>query len=94
MRTCIIIGAFKVISVQALNIKAYLTSIGLELDKKTDQTITQLYLNPLFSIIIQNWSVYATQLPTTLKILENYHIKLLKNSISELEKKPVYITTL
>lgn len=36
----IITRAFKAISVPALNIEAYLTSIRLELDKKTDQTTT------------------------------------------------------
>lgn len=54
----VIIKAFKAISIQVLNLEAYFFSIRLKLDKKTDQTVTQLCLNLLYSIITQNRSVY------------------------------------
>ena len=55
-----ITGAFKATSVQALNIhEAYLTPIGLELDKKDDQTAARLYSGPLYSTITQNRSVHC-----------------------------------
>lgn len=39
----VITGIFKATSVQALNIETYRTLIGLELDKKADQTAAWLY---------------------------------------------------
>ena len=51
-------GALKATSVQTLNIEAYLTPIGLELDKKADQTAARLYSGPLYSTITQNRSVH------------------------------------
>ncbi len=46
--TRLIIGDYKATSAQALNVEAYLTPIGLELDKKTDQTTARLCSRPLY----------------------------------------------
>ncbi len=48
----IITRAFTATFVQVLNIEAYLTPVGLELDKKADQTAAWLYLGPLYLTII------------------------------------------
>lgn len=77
-----------------LNIKTYLTFIKLELDKNTDQTVAQLYLDLLYLTIIYNRSIYFRQLLITLKIFEKHYIKLLENNIPKLIVKLVYITIL
>ena len=89
----VITRAFKTTSVQALNIEAYLIPIRLELDKKTNQTAARLCWGFFYSTITQNRSVHPKQLPTPLETLEKRHIKLWESSISELEKKPAYITS-
>ena len=83
---CVITRSFKATFVLALNIEAYLTPIRLELDKKTDQTAARLCLGPLYSTITQNRSVHPKRLLTPLETLEKRHAKLLKSSISKLEK--------
>lgn len=50
----IIIRAFKAISMQTLNIKAYLFFIRLELDKKANKITILLYLGFFYLIITQN----------------------------------------
>lgn len=52
----------------------------------------QLYLGLFYLTITQNKLVHPKQLFTPLEILKKRHIKLLKNNISKLEKKPAYIT--
>ena len=88
--TCVITGVFKATSVQTLNIEAYLTPIGLELDKKTNQTAARLCSGPLYSTITQNRSVHLRQLLTPLETLEKRYFRLLGSNISELEKRPAY----
>lgn len=78
---------------QARNIKAYLTLIGLKLDKKVYQIATRLHSSLLYSTIMQSRFTYKKQSLTTLEILEKRYIKLLRSNIQELEKKPVYIIT-
>lgn len=89
---CVISEVFKITSVQVLNINVYFTSIEMELDKKADQTATWLYLGLFYSTITQNKSVHLRSLLTPLKTLKKRHIRMLKSSISELEKRPAYIT--
>ena len=84
-------GAFKATSTQALNIETYLTPIKLELDKKFHQTAARLHSGSLYSDITQGRSTHLRQTRTPLEILENRHTKLLKSSIQELERTPVYI---
>lgn len=50
--TCLITGAFKAISVQALNVEAYLTPINFELDKKADQIATRLCFRLFYHTLI------------------------------------------
>lgn len=78
-------------STQALNIEAYLTPMGLELDKRTDQTAARLCSGPLYSILTQGRSVHPRRLPTPLETLKKRHIELLRSSTSEPEKRPAYI---
>ena len=87
----LITGAFKATSTQALNIEAHLIPIGLELDKKTNQTAARLYSGPLYPIITQDRSTHLRRTFTPLEILEKRHTKLLGSNIQELEKKPAYI---
>lgn len=49
----LITRVFRATSVQALNIEAYLTPIGLELDRKTDQTAARLCSGPLYHTLTQ-----------------------------------------
>lgn len=72
---------FRITSVQALNVEAYLTSIGFKLDKKADQIATCLYFGLLYQIAL-------------LKVLNKRYAKLFSNNIYKLEKKPAYITAL
>lgn len=77
----LITGAFKATSAQALNVEAYLTPIGLELDKKAHQTAARLHSGSLYSTITQGRSTHPRRTPTPLEILEKYHTKLLRNNI-------------
>ena len=43
----LITGTFKPISAQASNVEAYLTLIGLELDKRTDQAAARIFSGSL-----------------------------------------------
>lgn len=85
-------GIFKATSVQALNINTYLTAIGLELDKKVDQTAVQPFSGLFYSTITKNRSIHQRRLTTPLEILEKRYTKLLGSTISELEKRHAYIT--
>ena len=89
--TRLITGAFKAISAQALNIEAYLTPIGFELDKKADQIGARLCSGPLYHTLTQNRSTHPRQIPALLEILEGRNVKLFGNNIHKLEKKPAYI---
>ena len=83
--------AFKGISKQALNVKVYLSSIGLESDKKVYQTAARLHRGSFYPTIIQSKIPHPRQTCTPLEILEKRHIKLLESNIQELDKRPVYI---
>ena len=54
-------GAFKATSAQALNVETYLAPIGLELDKKTDQTVARLCSGPLYHTLTQSRSLHLRQ---------------------------------
>ena len=75
----------------AFNIEAYLTLIGLELDRKTDQTAACLCSGPLYCTLTQSRSIYLRRIPTPLEILEKRHAKQFGNNIHKLERKPAYI---
>ena len=87
----LITGAFKATSVQALNVEAYLTPIGFELDKKVDQTAACLCSGPLYQTLTQNRSTHPRRILAPLEILEERYAKLFGNNIHELESKPAYI---
>ena len=55
----LITGAFRATSAQALNIEAHLTPIGLELNKRTDQTAVRLCSGPLYHTLIQSRSTHS-----------------------------------
>ena len=50
---CLIIGVFKATSAQASNIKAHLTVIDRELDKKITQTAARFFSGPLHHTLTQ-----------------------------------------
>lgn len=54
LRACLITEAFKAVSVQALNVKAYLTPIGLKLDKIADQIAACLGFGLLHHTLTQS----------------------------------------
>ena len=58
LETRLITKVFKKTSTQALNIEAYLTLIGLELDKKVHQTAVCLHSGSFYSTITQNRSTH------------------------------------
>ena len=87
----LITGAFRATSTQALNIEAYLTPIGLELDRKTDQTAARLCSGPLYHTLTQGRSTHPRRIPTPLEVLEKRHAKLFGNNIHKLERRPAYI---
>lgn len=91
IETHLIIRVFKANSSQALNIKAHLTFINLELDKKTFQTAVCLFSGLLYQTVTQSRSIYVSQTSTPLENFEKCYIKLVNNSIEELEKRPAYI---
>lgn len=90
----LITKAFRATSMQALNIKAYLTAIGLELDKKTNQTATHLCSGLLYHTLTQGRSLHLKQISTPLKILKKRHAKLFGNNIHNLKRRPAYIVAL
>lgn len=87
----LITGAFRATSTQALNIEAYLTPIGFELDRKTDQTAARLCSRPLYHTLTQGRSTHPRRIPTPLEVLEKRHAKLFGNNIHKLERRPAYI---
>lgn len=88
---CLIIGAFKVTSMQALIIETYLTLISLELDRKTDQTAACLYSGPLYHMLVEGRSTHPRRILTILEVIEKRHIKPFDDNIRKLERKPAYI---
>lgn len=74
--------------------KAYLTSIGLELDNKADQIVAYLYFRPLYHILSYNWPTYPRKILGLFKVLEKRYIKLIGNDIYELKFKPAFIIAL
>ena len=87
----LITGAFKATSAQALNVEAYLTPIGLELDKKADQTAARLCSGPLHHTLTQSRSAHPRRILAPLEVLEKRYAKHFGTSIHELERKPAYI---
>lgn len=53
LRVCLITRVFKAISMQALNIEAYLTLISFKLNKIADQIVAHLCFRPLYHMLIQ-----------------------------------------
>ena len=90
----LITRVFKATSMQTLYVKAYLTLIGFELDKKVDQTTTRLCSGPLYQTLIPNQSTHPRQSFAPLKTLEERYTKLFGNNIHKLESKPAYILAL
>ena len=84
LRAHIITRAFKATSAQAL------TPIGLELDKKADQTAARLCFELLYYMLTQNWSVHLRRIFALLEIHGKCYTKHFGTNIHELEKKPVY----
>ena len=87
----LITGAFRATSTQALNIEAYPTPIGLELDRKTDQTAACLCSGPLYHTLTQGRSTHPRRIPTPLEVLKKRHTKLFGSNIHKLERRPAYI---
>lgn len=91
METYLITRVFKVILVKALNVEAYLTLIGLKLNKKTNQIAICLYSNLLYHTFSQSQFIYLGQIFTPFKILEKHYAKFFDNKIRKLTSKPAYI---
>lgn len=94
LRVRLIIKAFKATSVQALNMKIYLTSIGFKPNKKADQTISCLCFGLLFHTFIQHQSIHPRQILVPLEILGKRYAKLFNNNVYKLKRKPAYIIAL
>ncbi len=67
----LITGAYKATTSQALNVKAYLTTIGLELNKRTDQTAARLYSGPLYLTVTQSRSTHPRRILTPFEVLKS-----------------------
>ncbi len=89
--TRLITGAFKATSAQALNVEAYLTPIGLELDKRTYQTAAHLCSGPLYRMLTKSRSTHPRRILTPLEVFEKCYAKLFGNNIREVESKPAYM---
>ncbi len=87
----LITGVYKATSAQALNVEAYLTPIGLELDKRTDQTAARLCSGPLYRTLTQSRCTHPKRIFTPLEVFEKRYAKLFGNNIREIESKPAYI---
>ncbi len=87
----IITRKFKSTAAKALNIEAHLTSIDLELDKKTIQTVARLFSGPLYHTLTQGRSTHVNQTLTPLETLEKHYRKSVGSNIDELEGGPAYI---
>ncbi len=94
LRANLIMGVFKATLAQSLNIKIYLTFIGLELDKKTDQAIVYLCSGLLYHTLTQNWFLYPRRIFTPFEVLEKYYARLFRNNICKVESKPAYVISL
>lgn len=81
MRVSLIPTEFKAISAQAFNVEAYLISINLELEKKTDQRATCLYSGPLYYTFTERQSTNSRRILIPLEILEKHNAKLFGNQI-------------
>ena len=76
---------------QTLNVEVYLTPIGLELDKKTDQTAACLCSKPLYRRLTQSQSTHPRRILTHLEVFEKRYAKLFGNNIRKVESKPANI---
>ena len=87
----LITGAFKATSAQALNVGAYLTPIGLKLNKKADQTIACLYSGLLYHTLIQSRSIHLKRFLAPLEVFEKCYAKNFGTNIYKQERIPAYI---
>ena len=87
----LITGAFRATSAPSLNIEAYLTPIGLEIDKRTYQAAACPCSGPLYHTLTQSRSTHLRRILTPLEVLERRYAKIYGNNIHELERKPAYI---
>ncbi len=87
-------GEYKAISAEALNVEEYLTTIGLELDKRPDQTAIRLCSRLLYRTLTQSRSTNTRRILTSLEIFEKRYAKRFDNNICKVESKPAYIVAL
>ncbi len=67
---CLITGVYKATSAQVLNVEAYLIPIGLELDKRINQTAARLCSGHLYLPLTPRWSTNSRRILTTLEVFE------------------------
>ena len=91
LEALLITGKYKATSAQALNVEAYLTLIGLELDKRPDQRGARLCFGPLYSTLTQSRSTHPRKIFIPLEVFEKSYAKLFGNNIRKIETKPAYI---
>lgn len=76
----------KATSIQALNIKAYLTHISLELDKEIDQIAICVYSGLLYHMVVKGRYTHLRRIFILLDVLKKQRLKLFDDNICKLEK--------